>query len=117
MGVRGSWQCKPGAGALGNQPPRLTAAFNHACAQFVLPMAIALGTDISATEFIWHNLIPATLGNWIGGAFFVATTYAFIFGTPAKRTADFFDSMTSKLTSRRATADAVVSIQSEKGAK
>jgi hypothetical protein len=48
-------------------------------------MAIALGADINATQFVWYNLIPATLGNWIGGGIAVATTYAFIFGTPPTR--------------------------------
>lgn len=41
--------------------------------QFLLPMAIALGAPISAYEVVVKNLIPATLGNWVGGAICVAT--------------------------------------------
>lgn len=47
-------------------------------------MGIALGAPVSAKAFVWHNLIPATLGNWIGGAICMATVYAWIYGTPAK---------------------------------
>ncbi|GBF89070.1 hypothetical protein Rsub_01787 [Raphidocelis subcapitata] len=47
-------------------------------------MAIALGAPLSARDVIVGNFIPATLGNWVGGAVCVATTYAFAFGRPNK---------------------------------
>jgi len=28
-------------------------------------MGIAMGADITARQFVWMNLIPSTLGNWI----------------------------------------------------
>jgi hypothetical protein len=60
--------------------------FEHSIAnQFLIPMAIAVGAPISAHQFVLHNLIPATIGNWLGGAVFMATTYAFIYGRPAKQ--------------------------------
>ncbi|GBF98659.1 formate nitrite transporter [Raphidocelis subcapitata] len=66
--------------------------FEHVIAnQFVLPMAIALGAPISAYDVIVKNFIPATLGNWIGGAVCVATVYAFAYGTPNRRVTAFFD--------------------------
>lgn len=52
---------------------------------FLLPIAISHGANITASQFIWNNLIPATLGNWVGGAVCVATVYAFVFGTPGKQ--------------------------------
>jgi hypothetical protein len=36
----------------------------------------------AAAQFIKHNLIPATIGNWIGGSVLVATAYACSLGTP-----------------------------------
>jgi len=57
--------------------------FEHIIAnQFLLPLSIALGAPLSAREVIVGNLIPTTLGNWVGGSFFVATVYAFSYGTP-----------------------------------
>jgi hypothetical protein len=49
------------------------------------------GADINARDFIAYNLIPASLGNWVGGAIMVATTYAFIYGTPAKELNAWWD--------------------------
>ncbi len=46
------------------------------------------GAPLSAYDVIVGNLIPTTLGNWVGGSFFVGTVYAFAYGTPnAKITA------------------------------
>ncbi|TLX77493.1 formate/nitrite transporter family protein [Labilibacter sediminis] len=50
--------------------------FEHSIANmFFIPLAIFEGADISWTSFIINNLIPATIGNIIGGAFFVGTIY------------------------------------------
>ncbi len=50
--------------------------FEHCIANmFFIPLAIFEGADITWSTFIVKNLIPATLGNIIGGAFFVGTLY------------------------------------------
>lgn len=65
--------------------------FEHCIAnQFLIPMGIALGAPVSAEQFVWHNLIPATLGNWIGGAVCMATVYAFIYGSPPQQLAAWY---------------------------
>jgi formate transporter len=57
--------------------------FEHCIANmFLIPMAIARGAPITAREFLWKNLFPATLGNWIGGAICLSTVYAFTYGRP-----------------------------------
>ncbi|KAI8468701.1 MAG: Formate/nitrite transporter-domain-containing protein [Monoraphidium minutum] len=68
--------------------------FQHVIAnQYLLPLAVALGAPLSAYDVIVGNLIPTTLGNWVGGAVCVATVYAFTYGTPNKRVSDWFDSL------------------------
>ncbi len=50
--------------------------FEHSIANmFFIPLAIFEGADITWKMFIVNNLIPATIGNIIGGAFFVGTLY------------------------------------------
>jgi hypothetical protein len=69
--------------------------FEHSIAnQYLLPMATALcrrheadgvappSPCLGSYEIAVGNLIPATIGNWIGGAVCVATVYAFAFGRP-----------------------------------
>ncbi len=41
---------------------------------FFIPMAMLNGADISMVD-LFRNLIPATLGNLIGGAVFVGGLY------------------------------------------
>ncbi|WP_299576728.1 formate/nitrite transporter family protein [uncultured Sunxiuqinia sp.] len=54
----------------------VTMGFEHSIANmFFIPLAIFEGADISWTAFVVENLIPATLGNIVGGAFFVGTLY------------------------------------------
>ncbi|GFH21441.1 uncharacterized protein HaLaN_18748 [Haematococcus lacustris] len=45
-----------------------------------------LGADLTVGQVIVHSLIPATIGNIIGGGFFVGTLYAFAVG-------DLFDTL------------------------
>lgn len=60
--------------------------FEHCIANmFMLVMAIAQGTELTFKQVIWDNLIPATIGNYIGGAFFVAALYSFVYGKPSLR--------------------------------
>jgi formate/nitrite transporter len=57
--------------------------YEHCVANmFIIMMAIAQGMDASFKEVMWNNLIPSTIGNYIGGAFFVAGLYSFIYGKP-----------------------------------
>jgi formate transporter len=35
---------------------------------FVIPAAIMLGADIGATQWLFWNQLPVTLGNIVGGA-------------------------------------------------
>jgi hypothetical protein len=64
--------------------------FEHVIAnQYLLPLALARGAKLSAKDVIAHNLIPATLGNWVGGAVCVATVYALAYGLPGKKVGDW----------------------------
>jgi formate/nitrite transporter len=57
--------------------------YEHCIANmFILIMAIAQGQEATFKEVMWNNLIPATIGNYIGGAFFVAGLYSFVYGNP-----------------------------------
>ena len=47
---------------------------------YFIPLAIFEGANITWTTFIVNNLIPATLGNIVGGAVFVGMFYGYIFG-------------------------------------
>lgn len=59
----------------------VTMGFEHSIANmFFIPLAIFEGADITWSMFIFKNLIPATLGNIVGGGFFVGTLYWKIFG-------------------------------------
>lgn len=50
--------------------------YEHSIANmFFIPLAMFSGADISITSFALGNLLPATLGNIAGGAFFVGTLY------------------------------------------
>lgn len=48
---------------------------------FFIPMGIALGAPVTWKAFFMANLLPVTLGNIVGGAVCMATTYALIFGS------------------------------------
>jgi formate/nitrite transporter len=57
--------------------------YEHCIANmFVLLMGTAQGANVSVKGILWNNLIPATIGNWIGGAIFVGALYTFIYGKP-----------------------------------
>ncbi|MDQ2177950.1 formate/nitrite transporter family protein [Marinifilum sp. D714] len=54
--------------------------FEHCVANmFFIPVAIFHGADITWMDFIVKNLIPATLGNIVGGALFVGTAYWYVY--------------------------------------
>ncbi|MEH0155689.1 formate/nitrite transporter family protein [Limibacter armeniacum] len=63
--------------------------FEHCIANmFFVPMGMLLGADISWSQFITANLIPATLGNIVGGALFVGAAYWYIYVKPDKKKTD-----------------------------
>ena len=54
--------------------------FEHSIANmFFIPNAMLLGADISLSDFLLGNLLPATLGNIAGGALLVGLIYGFMF--------------------------------------
>lgn len=54
----------------------VTLGYEHSIANmFFIPAAIFSGSEITWGHFIIDNLIPATLGNIVGGAFFVGCVY------------------------------------------
>jgi formate/nitrite transporter len=54
--------------------------FEHSIANmFFIPSGIFQGADVSWGIFNFDNLIPATLGNIVGGAFFVGTVYWYVY--------------------------------------
>lgn len=50
-----------------------------------------------AGTFLTKNLIPVTLGNIVGGGFFVGAMYALALGTPGHAIQDAWDHQVSKL--------------------
>ncbi|KAL4428475.1 hypothetical protein ABPG75_002564 [Micractinium tetrahymenae] len=58
---------------------------------FLVPMAMSLGAPITAAQFIRRNLIPATLGNLIGGTVLVASAYACSLGSPGHALQDAWE--------------------------
>ncbi|SMC28279.1 formate/nitrite transporter [Andreprevotia lacus DSM 23236] len=50
---------------------------------FFVPAAMLAGLDVTTGDFIIHNLIPATLGNIVGGAIMVGLPYAWLYSAPA----------------------------------
>ncbi|MDH6533392.1 formate/nitrite transporter family protein [Parabacteroides sp. 52] len=58
----------------------VTLGYEHSIANmFFMPAAIYSGADILWSDFIIHNLIPATLGNLIGGAVLVGCVYWYLY--------------------------------------
>ncbi|DBA77135.1 hypothetical protein WJX77_002973 [Trebouxia sp. C0004] len=48
---------------------------------FIIPLAMVIGADISASTYLLKNLLPVTLGNIVGGAIGVAAFYSYVYGT------------------------------------
>lgn len=56
------------------------AGFEHSIANmFFIPMGMASGLDVSWTQALVGNIIPATLGNIVGGAVIVPLVYNFVY--------------------------------------
>ncbi len=59
--------------------------FEHSIANmYFIPLAIFEGANITWTDFIVNNLVPATLGNIVGGVIFVGMPYGYLFGKKEK---------------------------------
>lgn len=56
----------------------------RAVQMFFIPAGIFAGSGVSWHAFFVNNLLPTTLGNAVGGAVFVALTYAIAFGKLGK---------------------------------
>lgn len=55
--------------------------FEHSIANmFFIPLGIFYGAQVSWGQFFVNNLIPVTLGNIVGGAFFVGFIYWWLYG-------------------------------------
>jgi len=56
-----------------------TSGFEHCVANmFYVPLGLMYGADVTIGKFLYANLIPATLGNIFGGAFFVGALLYYI---------------------------------------
>lgn len=59
--------------------------FDHAIAnQFLIPMGMMFGADISISTLVFHALLPATLGNIVGGGICIGAVYWFVFDSMDK---------------------------------
>lgn len=59
--------------------------FEHCIAnQFLITLGLWRGAHGTAYDYAIGNLLPSTIGNFIGGAICIATPYAFIYGTPSR---------------------------------
>ncbi|WP_372757629.1 formate/nitrite transporter family protein [Mariniflexile sp.] len=59
----------------------VTLGFEHSIANmYFIPLAIFEGAPITWMHFFESNLIPATLGNIVGGVIFVGMPYGYLFG-------------------------------------
>jgi formate/nitrite transporter len=55
--------------------------YQHSIANFLLvPIGMFYGTEFGVGKFIWNSVIPVTLGNIIGGAFFGAFVMWMVYG-------------------------------------
>lgn len=54
--------------------------FDHVIAnQFLIPLGMMFGEDISVFKLLVEALLPATIGNVIGGGVFVGAIYWYVF--------------------------------------
>lgn len=53
--------------------------FEHAIANmFFIPLGMMQGAEIPVGQLLWSNLLPATLGNIVGGALFVGIVHYYL---------------------------------------
>lgn len=64
----------------------VTLGYEHSIANmFFIPAAMYNGADITWMQFVNDNLIPATLGNIVGGAVFVGLIYGYIYKASVRK--------------------------------
>lgn len=67
----------------------VTLGYEHSIANmFFIPAAIYSGASITWSQFLFDNLIPATLGNILGGAFLVGCVYWLVYMRGIKKETD-----------------------------
>lgn len=50
--------------------------YEHSIANmFFIPLGMMQGAEVTLGAFLWNNLLPATVGNIVGGAAFVGGIY------------------------------------------
>lgn len=55
--------------------------YQHSIANFFLvPIGMFYGTNFGVGKFIWASVIPVTLGNIVGGAFFMGVSHWLLYG-------------------------------------
>lgn len=55
--------------------------YEHSIANmFFIPLGVMEGADVSIVDAVWRNLVPATIGNIIGGALLVGAAHSYIHG-------------------------------------
>jgi formate/nitrite transporter len=60
--------------------------FEHSIANmFFIPLGMFYGANVTWGQFFINNLLPVTLGNIVGGAFFVGFIYWWLYGREAKQ--------------------------------
>jgi len=66
----------------------VTLGFEHSVANmFFVPAGIFNGANVTWVQFLINNLLPSTLGNIVGGAFFVGFVYWWLYGNRAEQKA------------------------------
>ena len=79
----GRWCVQLHGHLLDSYPPTPGRSLAHSCpARAPSPPPHPTTPARAAGTFVGRNLVPATIGNIIGGAAFVGTAYALSFGTP-----------------------------------
>jgi Formate/nitrite transporter len=59
--------------------------FDHVIAnQFLIPIGMMFGADISIKHLLFHALLPATLGNIVGGGVFIGAVYWYVLDSMGK---------------------------------
>ncbi|KAK9316419.1 Formate/nitrite transporter-domain-containing protein [Lipomyces starkeyi] len=64
---------------------------NSVANMFLVPMGMINGAPISIGLFIWKSLLLSTLGNMVGGGFFVALVYWYLYVFPTDGAKDEID--------------------------
>ncbi|CAL5221104.1 g3237 [Coccomyxa viridis] len=68
--------------------------FDHVIANmFLIPFGMKVGAPVSVGKYIAHSMIPVFIGNTIAAMFFVAMSYAFMYGTLPQRLSAAFWSL------------------------